>query len=387
MYEVSEGLAEIIDGDHRTLRMYIKNPETNIVYAGDEIFTAESSQQNTSRSDDIEVGAICSCTWTVKMLKTEENWLGRKYELYIYLIDPEHPYTTYGDLKKYTWGELSEMTISQVSHLGEILYSELIPLGEFTAVKVKNTADQTEVTFADRLYFSDVKYSTGGQLSSGYASEFEEDCCRILKIKYSGFRQAKRLCDKDGIPLLDKDGKALYAGNYDFYISAIPTDCTIRQLLSYIASAQGQNGFVDRFGTYQRVFFTDTNYELSDDKIDVPTLSENENEIVGISCKVSENLTLSTGDITGETGRVIEFENPYFKESLLGFLWRQIGGFKWYTAEVSQRLGDPRLDISDVLKYNEKSVPITSLDFSFDGGLSAKIKAVGRNDLEQEVSV
>ena len=367
MYEVSEELAQIIEGGCRTWRIYISNPATGTVYAGDEIFSSESSHQSTSRSDDIEVGAICACTWTVKMLRTSEKWLGQKYKLYFYLIDPEQPYTTYADLEKYTWGELAQMTVSQVSHLGEILYGELIPIGEFTAVKVKTTADMTEVVFADRLYFSDMKYN--GELKSGYASEFEAECCRLLGLECEDFRENARLCDKDGNALFDKDGKALYAWNYDFYIDKLPTDCTIRQILSYIASAQGQNGFVNRFGRYQRKWYADIDYELTDGRIDLQTLSESENEISGISCKVSENLTYTFG------------------QSLLGFLWRQIGGFKWHTAEINVRLGDPRLDIGDTVKYDEKNIPLTSIIYTFDGGLSAQIKAVGKNDQEQEVSI
>ena len=74
-------------------------------------------------------------------------------------------------------------------------------------------------------------------------------------------------------------------------------------------------------------------------------------------------------------------------ESLLKSLWRRIGGFSWYTAELYHRLGDPRFDIGDVVTYTNGAdsydIPITNLGFTFDGGLSADISAVGLSVEEQ----
>lgn len=84
---------------------------------------------------------------------------------------------------------------------------------------------------------------------------------------------------------------------------------------------------------------------------------------------------------------MLEFENPYMTESLLQSLWRRIGGFSWYTAELYHRLGDPRFDIGDVVTYTNGAdsydIPITNLGFTFDGGLSADISAVGLSVEEQ----
>ena len=51
------------------------------------------------------------------------------------------------------------------------------------------------------------------------------------------------------------------------------------------------------------------------------------------------------------------------------------------------RLGDPRFDIGDVVTYTNGAdsydIPITNLGFTFDGGLSADISAVGLSVEEQ----
>lgn len=126
---------------------------------------------------------------------------------------------------------------------------------------------------------------------------------------------------------------------------------------------------------------------LDNNTIDLPTLSERQNVIVGIVCNVSDSQTLRLGNTTGSTGRVLEFENPYMTSSLLQSLWHRIQGFSWYTTELFHRLGDPRFDIGDVVTYDSGTetfdIPITNLGFNFDGGLSADISAVGLSVEEQ----
>lgn len=167
----------------------------------------------------------------------------------------------------------------------------------------------------------------------------------------------------------------------------MPKDVTMRQMLSYLASAQGQFGYVDRYGKYVRKWYGEPVKTLDNNTIDLPTLSERQNVIVGIICKVSDDVTLSLGVTDTTQGRVLEFENPYMTESLLQSLWRRIGGFSWYTTELYHRLGDPRFDIGDVVTYTNGTdnydIPITNLGFNFDGGLSADISAVGLSVEEQ----
>lgn len=187
--------------------------------------------------------------------------------------------------------------------------------------------------------------------------------------------------------MIDKNGKVLYSKYFYFKVSSAPKDVTMRQMLSYLASAQGQFGYVDRYGKYVRKWYGSSVKTLDNNTIDLPTLSERQNVIVGIICKVSDDVTLSLGVTDTTQGRVLEFENPYMTESLLQSLWRRIGGFSWYTTELYHRLGDPRFDIGDVVTYTSGAdsydIPITNLGFTFDGGLSADISAVGLSVEEQ----
>ena len=384
MYKTGDLVAQRIESYCRTWRLWIENAEG--VISGDSIMSADSSMQATSLSDDIELGAVCSQSWTLQINDAETRFLGSEYDLSLYLADLTGV-TTYSTLEQYTYAALSKLTVEQVSKLGEILGGERIPLGHFTCVKSKKSGGNTEVTFADRLYFSDKVYKPKVTLPA-WSKAVEDDICRQLGLQNGNdYTEVRLLRDKNGRRLRDNKGRLLYSKYFYFKVSSVPKDVTMRQMLSYLASAQGQFGYVDRYGKYVRKWYGKSVKTLDNNTIDLPTLSERQNVIVGIICKVSDDVTLSLGVTDTTQGRVLEFENPYMTESLLQSLWRRIGGFSWYTTELYHRLGDPRFDIGDVVTYTNGAgsydIPITNLGFTFDGGLSADISAVGLSVEEQ----
>lgn len=385
MYKTGELAAQRIESYCRTWRLWIES--AGGIISGDSIMSADSSMQATSLSDDIELGAVCSQSWQLSIADSSENFLGKEYDLSLYLVDYSHGETTYSTLESYTYAELSKLTVEQISKLGEVLDGERIPLGRFTCVKSKKSGGNTEVTFADRLYFSDKVYKPNVTLPA-WSKVIEDDICKQLGLQNGNdYTTPAKLRVKGGARLYGKGHIRLKTANFDFKISSIPKDTTMRQMLSYIASAQGEFGFVDRFGRYVRKWYGRPVKLLDNNTIDLPTLSERQNVIVGIVCNVSDSQTLRLGNTTGSTGRVLEFENPYMTSSLLQSLWHRIRGFSWYTTELFHRLGDPRFDIGDVVTYDSGTetfdIPITNLGFNFDGGLSADISAVGLSVEEQ----
>ena len=359
MYQTSELVAQRIESYCRTWRLWIENAEG--VISGDSIMSADSSMQATSLSDDIELGAVCSQSWNMTISDTETAFLGKEYDTYLYLVD----YETSG-----------------------ILSDEKIPMGRFTCVKSKKSGGNTEVTLADRLYFSDKTYVPKVKLPA-WSKAVEDDICKQLGLQNGNdYTIPAKLRVKGGARLYGKGHIRLKTANFDFKISSIPKDTTMRQMLSYIASAQGEFGFVDRYGRYVRKWYGSSVKILDNNTIDLPTLGERPNILAGIVCKVSDSETLRLGNTTGSAGRVLEFENPYMTMSLLRSLWHRIGGFSWYTTELFHRLGDPRFDVGDVITYVSESgesydIPITNIGFNFDGGLSADISAVGLSVEEQ----
>ena len=385
MHTVSDIVSSKIESYCRTWRMELE--DANSIIAGDKIVSASSTAQSTSLSDDIELGAVCSQSWQLSIADSSENFLGKEYDISLYLVDYSHGETTYSTLEAYTYAELSKLTVEQISKLGEVLDGEKIPLGHFTCVKSKKSGGNTEVTFADRLYFSDKVYKPKVALPA-WSKDIEDDICKQLGLQNGNdYTKPAKLRVKGGARLYGKGHIRLKTANFDFKINAVPKDTTMRQMLSYIASAQGEFGYVDRFGRYVRKWYGRPVKLLDNNTIDLPTLSERQNVIVGIVCNVSDSQTLRLGNTTGSTGRVLEFENPYMTSSLLQSLWHRIQGFSWYTTELFHRLGDPRFDIGDVVTYTNGTesydIPITNLGFTFDGGLSADISAVGLSVEEQ----
>ena len=384
MYTTSTTVSSRIESYCRTWRMWLENDESVIM--GDNIMSATSDVQSTSLSDDIELGAVCSQSWALQINDAEARFLGNEYDLSLYLADLTGV-TTYSTLEAYTYAELSKLTVEQISKLGEVLDDEKIPMGRFTCVKSKKSGGSVQLTMADRLYFSDKPYVPHIPMPN-WNKAVEDDICRQLGLQNGNdYTEVRLLRDKNGRRLIDKNGKVLYSKYFYFKVSSVPKDVTMRQMLSYLASAQGQFGYVDRFGRYVRKWYGSSVKTLDNNTIDLPTLSERQNAIVGIICKVSDDVTLSLGVTDTTQGRVLEFENPYMTESLLQSLWRRIGGFSWYTTELYHRLGDPRFDIVDVVTYTNGAdsydIPITNLEFTFDGGLSADISAVGLSVEEQ----
>lgn len=386
MYTTSTAVSQRIESYCRTWRMWLENDEGVIM--GDNIMSAAGDVQSTSLSDDIELGAICAQSWTLQINGIDKKFLGNEYDLSFYLVDYAHGDTTYNDLAGYTYGELSKLTVEQVSKLGEILDGEKIPLGKFTCVKSKKNGGAVEVTLADKLYFSDKVYKPTVTLPA-WSKAIESDICNQLGLTNgNSYSDSAKLKAKTNTRLYVQSGVRLRTANFDFKITSIPEGTTMRQMLSYIASAQGEFGFVDRFGRYVRKWYGRSAKILDNNTIDLPTLSERQNVIVGVVCKVSNSQTLRLGNTTGNTGRVLEFENPYMTSSLLNSLWYRIKGFAWYTTELYHRLGDPRFDVGDVITYvndngDSYDIPITNLGFTYDGGLSADISAVGLSVEEQ----
>lgn len=386
MYEVkSTAVSDRLGSYCRTFRLWLESADS--VITGEKIISASSTAQSTSLSDDIELGAVCSQSWDMTISGSDTDYLGGRYELYLYLADYGHGDTTYADLENYTYEELSKLTIQQISRLGSILGGEKIPMGSFTCVRSKKSGDSTSLTFADRLYFSDRIYTPSVRLPA-WSKAVEDDICKQLGLENGNdYTKPAKLRAKGGARLYGKGHIRLKTANFDFMIDHIPEKATMRQMLGYIASAQGQFGFVNRFGKYVRKWYGSSVKLLDNNTIDVPVLSERKNVIVGILCKVNSDQTLKQGVTSGTTGRVLEFENPYMTSSLLQSLWHRIGGFSWYTTELFHRLGDPRFDIGDVVTYDSGGdtfdIPITDLSFDFDGGLSADISAAGLSVEEQ----
>jgi hypothetical protein len=391
MYQTSTETAEAILSYSRTWRIRLEEVGGDIVIMGDEITNAESEHSATTSSDDIEVGAVCAAGWTITTSRQGE-YVGKRFKLYLYLLDLGES-TTLGDLYPYTISDLSVMTIDELYHMGHMI-GEPIPMGVYTCVKAPRCGDGRELHLYDKLYFTDKPYVKGIP-TPALASDIEQDICNQLGIENAtagtdgGFLEvnASQYYRQRGL-LVGEGGHYLFFPPVDFTISSrqFPKDVTMRQVLGYIAMIHGQFGCIDRAGRYTRRWFSVSSMATIDsDHADEPTVSEAENQIVGIRCKVDDETELTAGLMSG--GRILELENPFMTDTLIRALFVKVKKMSWYTAQVTERLGDPRHDIGDTVTIESNGsnydIPITMIQYSFDGGLLANISAAGLTEEEQ----
>ena len=261
------------------------------------------------------------------------------------------------------------------------MLGEPIPMGVFICTKAPKNGTGRELSLYDMLYFADREYKCTLTLPAS-AEAVEQDVCRQLGIQCMGGAVSGDLQESGGADLLAADGAQLVAASFDFEISTIAAGTTCRQMLGYIAAARGHFGYVDREGVYRTRWYTSAR-DITPSEADEPTLSETPNVIVGVVCNIDDDTRLTVGETDESKGRILQLTCPYMTRSLLDSLFSRVKNYTWYTAQFRHRLGDPRLDVGDVVTYSGAAIPVTGLAFSYDGGLSADITAAGLNDEEQ----
>ena len=380
MYQVSAELQAAILSSSPLYGIMLEDLTAARTLTAEAIFTAASDRESTSLSDDIELGAVCSQSWTVNIADSAGGYVGHMFRLSLYIADIGGGKMTWGRLARYKFGRVKTLTPRQIRRLGEVL-GEPIPMGMFVCTKAPKNGTGRELTLYDMLYFADREYKCTLTLPAS-AEDIERDVCRQLGVQCMGGAVSGDLQENGGADLLSADGAQLVAASFDFEISTIAAGTTCRQMLGYISAARGHFGFIDREGVYRTRWYTSAR-DITASEADEPTLSESPNVIVGVVCNIDDDTRLTVGETDESKGRILQLACPYMTRSLLDSLFSRVKNYTWYTAQFRHRLGDPRLDVGDVVTYSGAAIPVTGLAFSYDGGLSADITAAGLNDEEQ----
>lgn len=173
------------------------------------------------------------------------------------------------------------------------------------------------------------------------------------------------------------------AYNEDGSVMKVPpfTACTIREALSYLAQMYGAFATINRDGEIEFRWYAATSYEVPANRsFDDITCAEQPYKLQGISCTVNDK-TIIAGTVSS-----IQIENSYMTQSILNFVYKRIGGFSFLPTTFSF-LGDPRLDLGDIITVYRRDgtaikVPVMSITFDFDGGLSTEVGSYG-SDVEE----
>ena len=159
------------------------------------------------------------------------------------------------------------------------------------------------------------------------------------------------------------------------------TACTIREALSYLAQMYGAFATINRDGEIEFRWYEATSYEVPANRsFDDIVCAEQVYKLQGISCTVNDK-TIMAGTVSS-----IQIENSYMTQNILNSVYKKIGGFSFLPTTFSF-LGDPRLDLGDIITVYRRDgtaikVPVMSITFDFDGGLSTEVGSYG-SDVEE----
>ena len=317
MYQVSAELQAAILSSSPLYGIMLEDLTAARTLTAEAIFTANSDRESTSLSDDIELGAVCSQSWTVNIADSAGGYVGHMFRLSLYIADIEGGKMTWGRLARYKFGRIKTLTPRQIRRLGEVL-GEPIPMGMFVCTKAPKNGTGRELSLYDMLYFADREYKCTLTLPAS-AEAVEQDVCRQLGIQCMGGAVSGDLQESGGADLLAADGAQLVAASFDFEISTIAAGTTCRQMLGYIAAARGHFGYIDRDGVYRTRWYTLAR-EITASEADEPTLSETPNVIVGVVCNIDDDTRMTAGETDESKGRILQLRCPYMNRSLLDSL-------------------------------------------------------------------
>lgn len=394
MYKViNSETAEAISGSCRTFRALLRFSDGGTISGSD--VGAVTVEHIMCDDDAISIGGIVSKRAEIKLCSKRKLHKGETFGLMLYMLDRSGTGTEKTEhkmLEMWKHRELSVLTHQQIAFVGSCketdgcaLCGEYIPMGEFVAAKCVNSGKEQTVTAYDRLQFSDKAYTPRINFPAE-SSEVTADILDMLGIPMSESTSEKQFVCSDGRPFICAGGKPLIASKeYSFTVTLPPTGYTCREVLGHIAAMYGRNGLLDRSGRYTTAFFENMYDIFDENKIDVPEIAESETAVRGMVCVVDPETELVVG--TADSAYTVEFECPYMTQERLSEIWETVSRISWYPAQIYERIGDPRRDVGDINYYSSESgrcgIPITSLTFNFDGGLSADISSCGQTDTDE----
>ncbi len=232
---------------------------------------------------------------------------------------------------------------------------EQILLGTFKAEKP--TVKDGDVSFVAYDAMKDAAEKTyKSTLDEGghTAQEYFTDICIVLG------EECVPLDEAEGSLLIDEDKLSGYS---------------CRDALGYLAGYLGKNCLVNRDGLFEMVTFTEFDYDLlNENRIAEPEFADSFCSLGYINCCIDNEITLQSG--VGSKG--FEFISPIMTQERLDVVGDMVFGensvIKVYRpCKVVQLLGDPRIEICDVLNLSYGGevykVPVMSVILEYDGGL------------------
>ena len=240
-------------------------------------------------------------------------------------------------------------------------HEEWCPLGVFFVSRRYIRGNYASITCYDKMYSLDVDYSS------------------TLNLPTTTDALLREICSNHGIICTDY--------GLSCAVSKIPTGCTVRDMIGYIAAMNKGCAKFDRNGALVlKIIHSVENYWIYEDNC----MDRNRN----LSNSRVLRITADTGDEileSGEGGKLssIELYNPLMTQERLNIILAQMKPHTFYGAEIEMQ-GMPFLESGEMIQFIENRVGIfpimvSEIDYHYDGALTAKLYSRNRNNTDPTV--
>lgn len=266
--------------------------------------------------------------------------------------------------------------------------TEWLPLGEFYIDSREKINDVWTYTCYDKLIMADVAYISQLNYPTSQKAVFDEICTRI------GFTY---------------DSSVVI--NPSYQIQAGPAGYTCRQVLAFIAGANGASIYMGKDGIMRfkrfsageqaAVELTTADYIRVKQLNPIKTFSR-----IVVTYNTEDNLTYEVG--SGDENHTLYVENPFMTQAQVNALHVRLNGLSYLPLQMTAR-GFPQFDQGDVIGFEQREggswidtnvawqdmhIPwdgimryttyILRQTYSFKGGLTHKIEAPSKSDQQSE---
>ena len=154
-------------------------------------------------------------------------------------------------------------------------------------------------------------------------------------------------------------------------------DCTVREMLGYVAGLNGRNARFNRDGELTFIFYKSAGQ---------PTISEDAVYMNGIEKNPDHDTIKALVSGEGENeikygnGKAITFANPFMTKSILDVIGADILPLTYNSGKVKYRC-NPAFEVGDIINIQGIGIIcIMSNEIVFNGGLYANIESYGLSD-------
>lgn len=149
-----------------------------------------------------------------------------------------------------------------------------------------------------------------------------------------------------------------------------------KEMIGYLAGLMGCNVRINRINKLEFYWYQHSGLTINDEMIyqdSYQATLENSFVINSLTSGVEEN-TYTCGSGSG-----ISFANPYMSQELLEKIFEKVNGFSYQPCSFKWR-GNPGIENSDIIKYNDKNIVIMKQTLILDGGYSSQVECLGKLD-------